>query len=230
MKSRAILVTGAGRGIGKATIEALQSLYQGPIVALSRSSAPPQSSPSTIHHLQVDLSEEAAMQFVLQWFQQRNWSLTGVVHNAAAMLNKPFSDILSEELHEIYKVNVYIPFLLNQTLFPLLEEGQLSHVVHISSMGGVQGSAKFPGLSAYSSSKGALTVLTECLAEEWKGSGVSCNALALGAVDTEMLKAAFPGYKAPVSAEEMGAFIARFVCEGHRLFNGKVLPVSSSTP
>ncbi len=230
MKPRAILVTGAGRGIGKATVEALQSLHNGPIVALSRRADPHQPSEGSIHHLHTDLSVEGSMDTVLHWFQQRNWCLAGVVHNAAAMLNKPFIGILPEELNEIYKINVYIPFLLNQALFPLLQEGQPAHVVHISSMGGVQGSAKFAGLAAYSSSKGALSVLSECLAEEWKGLGVSCNALALGAVDTEMLKAAFPGYKAPVSAEDMGAFIARFVCEGHKIFNGKVLPVSSSTP
>lgn len=230
MKQRAILVTGASRGIGKATVEALQKLHPGPIVALSRTVIQSQSTEGLLHHLSTDLTAEGSLDAICNWFQQRNWCLAGIVHNAAAMLNKPFTDILSEELQEIYKINVYIPFLLNQALFPLLREGQPAHVVHISSMGGVQGSAKFPGLAAYSSSKGALSVLTECLAEEWKGSGVSCNALALGAVDTEMLKAAFPGYKAPVSAEDMGAYVAGFVCNGHRFFNGKVLPVSLSTP
>ena len=104
------------------------------------------------------------------------------------------------------------------------------HVLNITSMGGVQGSAKFPGLSAYSSSKGALVILTELLAEEFKDSGPSFNALALGAVQTEMLEEAFPGYKAPVSAAQIGEYIIDFALNGHQFYNGKVLPISSSTP
>ena len=97
-------------------------------------------------------------------------------------------------------------------------------------MGGVQGSAKFAGLAAYSSSKGALITLMELLAEEYKEKGISFNALALGAVQTEMLQEAFPGYRASVSAERMGQYIAEFALSGHELYNGKVLQVSNSTP
>ena len=108
--------------------------------------------------------------------------------------------------------------------------GSSGHVVNISSMGGVQGSAKFAGLSAYSSSKGALITLTELLAEEYKDTGPSFNVLALGAVQTEMLEAAFPGYKAPMSAKEMAAYIFEFSKTGQQFYNGKLLQVSSSTP
>jgi NAD(P)-dependent dehydrogenase (short-subunit alcohol dehydrogenase family) len=107
---------------------------------------------------------------------------------------------------------------------------QDGHVVTISSMGGVQGSAKFPGLSAYSSSKGAVITLTELLAEEFKETGPSFNVLALGAVQTEMLEEAFPGYKASVSALEMATYIQNFALTGHQLYNGKLLQVSNSTP
>ena len=97
-------------------------------------------------------------------------------------------------------------------------------------MGGFQGSSKFPGLSLYSASKGAVAVLTEAMAEEFKDEGISVNCLALGAVQTEMLEEAFPGYKAPLSADEMGKYIAGFALTGNRYFNGKILPVSVSTP
>ena len=100
----------------------------------------------------------------------------------------------------------------------------------ISSMGGIQGSAKFPGLAAYSSSKGAVITLTELLAEEYKETGPAFNALALGAVQTEMLEAAFPGYQAPVSAAEMAKYIGDFALTGHHYYNGKVLQVSKTTP
>ena len=104
------------------------------------------------------------------------------------------------------------------------------HVVNISSMGGIQGSMKFSGLSAYSSSKAALITLSELLAEEYKETGPSFNVLALGAVQTEMLEEAFPGYKASVSAVEMARYIMQFSLTGHQMYNGKVLQVSNSTP
>ena len=104
------------------------------------------------------------------------------------------------------------------------------HVINISSMGGVQGSSKFSGLSAYSSSKGAVITLTELLSEEYKNTGPSFNVLALGAVQTEMLELAFPGYKAPVSSKEFAEYLLNFALNGHKFYNGKILPISSSNP
>jgi NAD(P)-dependent dehydrogenase (short-subunit alcohol dehydrogenase family) len=105
-----------------------------------------------------------------------------------------------------------------------------SHIVNISSMGGFQGSAKYKGLSYYSASKAALACLTECLATEFTEFGISVNCLALGAVQTEMLDEAFPGYKAPVDAKQMAEFISGFALTGHKFFNGKILPVALGNP
>ena len=117
---------------------------------------------------------------------------------------------------------------LNRFILPLMPNG--GHVVTISSMGGIQGSLKFPGLAAYSSSKGAVITLSELLAEEYKEQGVAFNVLALGAVQTEMLSEAFPGYQAPIQPAEMANYIKDFALNGHTYFNGKVLQVSSTTP
>jgi NAD(P)-dependent dehydrogenase (short-subunit alcohol dehydrogenase family) len=125
-------------------------------------------------------------------------------------------------------VNLSAPARLIQCLLPMMKKG--SHVVNISSMGGFQGSQKFPGLSIYSATKAGLASLTECLAEEYKGTGISFNCLALGATDTEMLNEAFPGYKAPFTAEEMASFIVDFALTKHKFMNGKIIPVTISTP
>ena len=117
---------------------------------------------------------------------------------------------------------------MTRTVLPFMQKD--SHVVTVSSMGGVQGSMKFPALAAYSSSKGAVITLTELLAEEYKEQGIAFNVLALGAVQTEMLEAAFPGYQAPISAKEMANYIYDFSLSGNKLYNGKLLQVSSSTP
>jgi len=151
-----------------------------------------------------------------------------LVNNAGILVNKPFESLSNDDFDHVFETNVKGPFRLIRLLKPYLGNG--SHIVNIGSMGGFQGSAKFPGLSLYSASKGALSVLTECLAEEFKNDGISVNCLALGAAQTEMLEAAFPGYKAPVSAAGMADCIYGFAISGHQFFNGKILPVSVSTP
>jgi NAD(P)-dependent dehydrogenase (short-subunit alcohol dehydrogenase family) len=115
-----------------------------------------------------------------------------------------------------------------KALLPLMNIN--SHIVNIGSMGGFQGSAKFNGLAAYSASKAALHILTECLAQELVEDKISVNCLALGSAQTEMLEKAFPGYQSPVAAFEMGKYIADFALTGHRFFNGKILPVAMVTP
>ena len=137
-------------------------------------------------------------------------------------------EISSSEFEAVFKVNVFAVASLTRLMLPLMNPK--GHVLNITSVGGVQGSVKFPGLSAYSSSNGALIILTELLAEEFKESGPSFNALALGAVQTEMLEEAFPGYQAPVTAAQMADYIIDFALKGHQFYNGKVLPISSSTP
>lgn len=151
-----------------------------------------------------------------------------LINNAGLLINKPLEKLTDEDFDQVFSVNMKSPFKLIRDLLPMLKKG--GHIVNISSMGGFQGSSKFPGLSLYSASKAALAVFTECLAEELKALGISANALALGAVQTEMLGEAFPAYKAPLQASDMADFIFDFALNGNRFYNGKILPVSLSTP
>jgi NAD(P)-dependent dehydrogenase (short-subunit alcohol dehydrogenase family) len=152
-----------------------------------------------------------------------------LVNNAGTLINKPFGQISPEEITHTFEINYMAPALLIKNLLPQLKQGQ-AHIINICSVGGIQGSMKFAGLSHYSASKSALAVLTECLAQEYKKEKLTFNALALGAVQTDMLTEAFPNYKAPVTPEQMGEFIANFAISGKEFFNGKILPVSLSTP
>ena len=153
-----------------------------------------------------------------------------VINNAGFLVNKPFVEQSEEDWQMQFDVNVFSPAKLIRFLYPWLLLSENAHIVNITSMGGFQGSNKFPGLSAYSASKAALGTLTECLAVEFSGKGISVNALALGAVQTEMLSQAFPGYEAPISAHKMADFIANFALNGHQYFNGKQIPVAFTTP
>ncbi|MFM1874911.1 MAG: hypothetical protein RL266_648 [Bacteroidota bacterium] len=153
-----------------------------------------------------------------------------LVNNAGLLINRSFAELTEEDFEQVYKVNVFAPARLTRLLKPLMGGETPSHIVNIGSMGGFQGASKFPGLAAYSSSKSAIAGLSECLAEEFKDDNVKVNCLAFGAVQTEMLAKAFPGFQAPLTSVQMAEFVLDFALEGHRFFNGKVLPVSSTTP
>lgn len=180
--------------------------------------------------LPFDITDEELEKTLLPRIRESAPHIDILINNAGFLVNKPFADISSEELMQVYTTNVFAPFRLMQLIVPLMPVSGSAHIVNIGSMGGFQGSGKFPGLSAYSSSKAALANLSELLAEELKEKKISVNCLALGAAQTDMLAEAFPGYKAPLSAEDMSEMLAWFAVNGQKFFNGKVLPVALSTP
>jgi NAD(P)-dependent dehydrogenase (short-subunit alcohol dehydrogenase family) len=221
-----VLITGTGRGLGAALCRVLLGRENTLIYGISRGDNPFEGNPGYTH-IRADLSDPT-LNYADLTAHFSSAPPDVIINNAAMLLNKPFGTYTLRDLETQFHLNVFAPFLFLQALGPFLREG--SHVVNIGSMGGFQGSAKFPGLSAYSATKGALAVFTECLAEEWKDRGIRVNCLALGSVNTEMLSEAFPGYKAPIDPEEMAVFVADFALNGHQFFSGKVLPVSISVP
>jgi NAD(P)-dependent dehydrogenase (short-subunit alcohol dehydrogenase family) len=162
------------------------------------------------------------------FIKERLGTVDILINNAGSLINKPFLETTAADLAEMLEHNVMSHFKMTQATIPFMQSG--SHIVNIGSMGGFQGSVKFPGLAAYSSSKAALHTLSECLAFELAETGIKVNCLALGSAQTEMLEAAFPGYESPVMAFEMGKYVADFARTGHKFFNGKVLPVAVTTP
>ncbi|MCE9540919.1 MAG: SDR family oxidoreductase [Bacteroidetes bacterium] len=234
-----IIVTGASRGIGYELVKLLSIDSKNTVIAISRNASKLdqlkdecllQNSSANVMPIVCDLSDKNAIEALVSELRKKISSVTILINNAGALVNKPFETILTTDLEYVYNVNVFSVVRLIQGIFPLLDQEQRSHIVNISSMGGFQGSAKFAGLSAYSSSKAALACLTECLAEEFKEKNVAFNCLALGATQTEMLNEAFPGYKAPLTAAKMAAFIADFSLNAQQYMNGKIIPVSLSTP
>ena len=219
-----VIVTGASRGIGRALVDRFLDLGH-QVWALSRNTDELEKVEG-VFSVSIDLSDE---QQIASWVNSCDVDhFDAVINNAGMLINKPFAETTYADFEAVYRVNVFGAAQLIRHLLPMLSPA--SHIVNISSMGGINGTAKFPGLAAYSSSKGALGILTELLAEEFVDNGPRCNALALGAVQTEMLAEAFPDYKAAVSASQMASYIADFSLNGHHLYNGKVLPISQSTP
>jgi NAD(P)-dependent dehydrogenase (short-subunit alcohol dehydrogenase family) len=222
-----IIITGTSRGIGYEL--ALQFANEGhQVLAVSRKIPEELLGNPNITCLSIDISVEDEMREIEKIIASTWKNVDILINNAGCLVNKPFSQLTQSDFERVYKVNVFGVANLIKTCLPYMKKG--SHVVSISSMGGIQGSSKFAGLAAYSSSKGALITLSELLAEEYKEQGVAFNVLALGAVNTEMLEEAFPGYEAPISAKEMADYMFNFALTGNKFYNGKVLQVSSTTP
>ncbi len=223
-----IIITGTSRGIGyEMAKQFAQDGYQ--VLALSRNEKPIVAlRHQNIKALSCDLSDPYDLAKVVDYVSQ-NWEKVDIlINNAGKLIHKPFHETTNQDFEEVYKVNVFGVAETIRLILPFMSSG--SHVVTVSSMGGIQGSMKFAGLAAYSSSKGAVITLNELLAEEYKESRIAFNVLALGAVQTEMLEEAFPGYQASINAIEMATYIKDFSLSGDKFYNGKVLQVSNSTP
>ena len=225
-----IIITGASSGIGFELTKAL--LEEGHFVySISRSidslkKLKKENSYSKLTIIPFDLTKDdySTLSDIFS-----NVTIDHLVNNAGFLVNKSIKEQTVEEFKQQYNVNVISVYQLVKTLLDSFNTSY-STICNITSMGGINGSAKFPGLSGYSSSKGALSVLTECLAEELKEFNIHVNALALGAVQTEMLATAFPGYNSDVSATSMASYIKHFILNDSKLFNGKIISVSKSTP
>ncbi|WP_419699409.1 SDR family NAD(P)-dependent oxidoreductase [Mucilaginibacter sp. NFX135] len=232
-----IIITGASSGVGfEAVIELILS-GNNKVIALARSQDKLERLLEIAHGLNPDCQlfalnfdivhddYEGLQQFIASNLDNR---VDVLINNAGMLINKPFTQLLETDFVEMLQSNFIGHVRMIQALLPLMPAG--SHILNVGSMGGFQGSAKFPGLTAYSASKAALHTLTECLAQELIEQDIKVNCLALGSAQTEMLEKAFPGYQSPVMAFEMGKYVADFALTGHKFFNGKVLPVAVTTP
>ena len=223
-----IIITGTSRGIGFELAKQFAAAGH-QVLALSRNAEPCKSLyMQNLTAFSFDITDDSHFEKVANFIESDWEGVDVLINNAGALLHKPFAETTVADFEAIYKVNVFGVAELTRTVLPFMIKG--SHVVTISSMGGIQGSMKFPGLAAYSSSKGAVITWSELLAEEYKEEGIAFNVLALGAVQTEMLEEAFPGYQAPLTAVQMADYIFNFALTGQQFYNGKVLQVSASTP
>lgn len=223
-----VIITGTSRGIGfELAQQFAKNNFQ--VLALSRNQKPLDNLKlENIDTLAVDICNQDDLQKVSKYLSE-NWQDVDIlIHNAGFLINKPFESLTKDDFLRVYDVNVFGVAALTQICIPYLKKG--SHVVTISSMGGIQGSLKFPGLAAYSSAKGAVITLSELLAEEYKTAEIAFNVLAIGAVQTEMLAEAFPDYQASLNANEMADYIFNFATTANKFYNGKVLQVSNTTP
>lgn len=232
-----IVITGASSGVGFEAVLELILQNDHHVVALARSHdklkrlyeiAKGLNPDCNIYPARFDIVHDDYETGLLPFINEKIGHVDILINNAGILINKPFMEITTIDFAEMLQTNVLGHVKMIKQLVPIMPAG--SHIVNIGSMGGFQGSIKFPGLAAYSASKAALHTLTECLALELADKKINVNCLALGSAQTEMLEKAFPNYESPIAAFEMGKYIADFALTGHKFFNGKILPVAVTTP
>ncbi|MGQ9621532.1 MAG: SDR family oxidoreductase [Bacteroidales bacterium] len=228
-----IIITGGSRGIGLETAIIMAKNRDNKIIITGRNRKNLEKAASyapyrNISYLKTDFTVlHKNSELVLKSFKEYFESVDILINNAGYLFNGKFEETDESEIRLMMEVNFFAPAALIKLLLPLMHSG--SHIVNISSMGGYQGSTKFPGLSYYSASKAAIACLTECLAAEFSDKGIRVNCIAPGSVQTDMFNEAFPELKANLTPEEMGRFIAWFAVNGNKFFNGKILPVALTT-
>ena len=187
-----VVITGSSRGIGFELVNLFNKNNYN-VIALSRNlSSISKLNLNNVSTFSTDLSDSSSINNAVKFINNKFSSVDILINNAGKLINKPFVETTKQDFISVYSVNVFGLAELVKLLLPSFSD--TSHIINISSIGGIAGSSKFPGLSAYSSSKAALNVLTEMLYEEFKTSGPVVNTLALGAVQTEMLEEAFHQY------------------------------------
>ncbi|WP_411272855.1 SDR family oxidoreductase [Daejeonella sp.] len=232
-----IVITGASSGVGFESVLELTGLGSHKVVALARSEdklrklqelALALNPECFLYCAKFDIVHDDYETRLVPFIKERIGTVDVLINNAGSLISKPFMEISQLDFAEMLQNNLLGHVKMIQNIVPLMS--RKSHIVNIGSMGAFQGSEKFPGLAAYSSSKASLHILTECLAVELADREISVNCLALGSAQTEMLEKAFPDYQSPVMAFEMGKYIADFALTGHKFFNGKIIPVAHNTP
>lgn len=225
--SKNVIITGTSSGIGFELVK-LFSEKNHNVLAISRNNNALRTlNLPGVMPIDLDLTESEDYNSLDKYLSSFK-NIDILINNAGYLVNKPFEETTLKDFQDVYSTNVFSVAMLTKKIIGFMSES--SNVVNISSIGGVQGSMKFSGLSAYSSSKAALNILTEMLAEEYKDRKIHFNSLALGSVETKMLKKAFPDFKASTSAIEMANYIYQFSVEGYMFLNGKIVSVSSTTP
>ena len=230
MMNKNIVVVGASRGIGKELVLNLAKNPNHTVFAIARFSngISQYADMPNVHAFSMDLGSSDVKSQITSLFSAIE-NVDVLINNAGTLVNKPFLELTSANFQDSYQVNVIGVMETVQAFVPkMIENG--GHIVNISSIGGFQGSVKFPGLTAYSTSKAAVVSFTEMFAEEYKDTKIKTNCLCLGSVQTEMLEEAFPGFKAPLSAEKMAEYIADFSLNAHQWMHGRIIPVSLTTP
>lgn len=224
------IVTGASRGIGRAT--ALRLGADGfRLLLVARPSADllslqdelAQSSISVEVH-PTDLAKPEDVNRLCQQLAAGG-PYDVLVNNAGCCEPEAFEAMSDASFRRHFEVNVFALQALSRAVIPAMTRAGRGSIVNIASISGIRGTSKFSGFAAYAAAKAAVIVLSEALAAEYASAGLRINSISPGAVDTALLAKVAPGFPPAMSPEEIASVVSMLCSDAGRAFNGRNIEV-----
>jgi NAD(P)-dependent dehydrogenase (short-subunit alcohol dehydrogenase family) len=232
LDGKVAIVTGGGRGIGRATAELLTAAGAR-VTICARSEAQVEAVAAGtpgLTGLVGSIADEAFVERLVSETVGRHGRLDILVNNAAVLGRRPILELEPALWDEVMAVNLRGAYLCARAAFRQMAAQQPSggSIVNLSSLSGVRGPEKFPGLAAYNVSKAGILALSDILAVEGKPHGIRVNAVSPGAVETQMLREAGHGLRALATPEDVARTIAFLVSDLSQPATGANLEILSN--
>jgi NAD(P)-dependent dehydrogenase (short-subunit alcohol dehydrogenase family) len=233
LAGRLALVTGASRGIGAATAQAIAAAGAHVVLAardgdaLAAVAARVRAAGGEATSVPTDVSEVRDVERLFDTVAATG-PLSALVCAAGVLTPAPFADTTPELWQRTLAVNLTGSFLCCRRAFVAMRAAGEGRIVNIASLSGVYATEKFPGLAAYNVSKYGVIGLTEAIATEGKQLGVSAVCLSPGAVDTEMLAQANPALRPGLTPADVAELIVALLDSPLAAVSGANIPLFSN--
>jgi NAD(P)-dependent dehydrogenase (short-subunit alcohol dehydrogenase family) len=233
LNGRVAIVTGAGRGIGRATAEALARAGAHVVLAARTPSHLEDVSESirkngdaaTVAATDVGQSDDVERLFAIA---HRVGPVTALVCAAAVLHKLPIEATTTQAWDETLRINLTGTFLCCRAAFEPMRRAGGGRIVNLASLSGIYATEKFPGLAAYNVSKYGVIGLTEAIAVEGRAHGITAICISPGAVDTQMLRRANPQLKAGLTPAQVAELIVSLLDGPFAPASGANIPLFSN--
>ena len=233
LAGRVAMVTGASRGIGAATAEALAGAGAHVVLAardhraLAGVASGIQANGGEATPIPTDVSKAEEVERLFAAAAQTG-RLAALVCAAGVLTSAPFGETTLDIWDETLAVNLTGSFLCCRAAFTAMRTAGEGRVVNIASLSGLYATEKFPGLAAYNVSKYGVIGLTEAIAVEGRAHGISAICLSPGAVDTQMLRQANPELRPGLTPGDVAELIVALLDSPLAPASGANIPLFSN--